>query len=45
MGENLGQIRPHVVKKVKKEALSINFFIYFTWEIPFKAKGSGCTNS
>ena len=38
MGQNLGQIRPNVVKKVKKWALSIGFFSYFAWEIPFKAK-------
>ena len=26
LGQNLGQIRPNVVKKVKKQALSISFF-------------------
>ena len=43
VGQNLGQIRSHVVKKVKKWALSIGFFSYFTWGIPFKAKGKDCT--
>ena len=37
MGQNLGQIRPNAVKKVNKWALSIGFFSYFAWEIPFKA--------
>ena len=31
------------MKKVKKQA-SISSFSYFTWEIPFQAKSSGCTN-
>ena len=34
----MGQVRLNVVKKVKKKALSISFFSYFTWGIPFKAK-------
>ena len=44
LGQNLGQIRPNVVKKVKKWLLSIAFFSYFTLGIPFKAKNSGFTN-
>ena len=43
LGQNLGQVRPNVVKKVKKQALSIIFF-HVTWAIPIKAKSSGCTN-
>ena len=43
LGQNLGQIRPNVVKKVKKQALSISFFSNFTCKIYFEAKGSGCT--
>ena len=38
LGQNLGQIRSNVVKKVKKQALSLVFISYFTWEIPFQAK-------
>ena len=38
LGQNLGQIRPNVVKKVKQWALSIVFFLYSTWGIPFKEK-------
>ena len=30
--------------KVRKQALSISFFSYFTWGIPIKGKRSGCTN-
>ena len=36
LGQNLGQIRPNVVKKVKKWALSIAFFSYFIWEYLLK---------
>ena len=32
-------------KKVKKQALSISFFSYFTWGISFVAKISGFTNT
>ena len=32
------------MKKVKTQALSMGFFSYFTWGIPFKAKRSSCTN-
>ena len=39
----LGQIRPNVVKEIKKLVLSIGVFSYFTWGVPFTAKGSGCT--
>ena len=36
LGQNLGQIRSNVVKKVKKQALSLGVFSYFTWRIiPF----------
>ena len=35
LGQYLGQIRSNVVKKVKKQALSIVFFSYFKWGIPF----------
>ena len=44
LGGNLGQVRPNVVKKVKKWALSIGFFFIFTCGIPYKAKSSGSTN-
>ena len=40
LGQNLGQIRSNVVKKVKKQALP--WFFHFTWAIPFKAKSSSC---
>ena len=29
LGQNLGQIRPNIMKKVKKQALSISFFFIF----------------
>ena len=29
LGQNLGQIRSNVVKKVKKQALSLGFFIFY----------------
>ena len=45
LGQNLGQISSNIVKKVKKLALSIGFFPYFAWGIPFKAQGSGFTNT
>ena len=38
LGKNLGEITPNIVKKVKKQALSISFFSYFGWEISVKAK-------
>ena len=44
LGQNLGQVTSNAVEKIKKRALSIVFFSYFTWGIPFKAKSSGCTN-
>ena len=28
----------NVVKKVKKQAISLGFFSYFPWEIPLKQK-------
>ena len=31
------------MKKVKKWVLSIGFFSYITWGIPFIGKSSGCT--
>ena len=31
----------NVVKKVKKQAISLGFFSYFTWGLPFKARSSG----
>ena len=40
--QNLGQIMSNIVKKVKKQAISLDVFSYFTWGIPFKAKSSGC---
>ena len=40
LGQNLGQIRPNVLKKVKKQALSISFFDILHGEYPFKAKSS-----
>ena len=42
LGQNLGQIMSSVVKKVKKQAISLGFFSYFTWGLPFKARSSGC---
>ena len=41
LGQNLGQIMPNVVKKVKNDAISL-VFLYFTWELPFKARSNGC---
>ena len=41
--QNLGQIRPNVVKKVKKLVFVNRFFFIFYMGIPFKAKSSGCT--
>ena len=41
LGQNLGQIRSNVVKKVKETGITITSFPYFTWGIPFKAKSSG----
>ena len=46
LGQNLGQIRSNVLKKVKKPAISLGFFSYFTWGIPFIAtdfKFKGCS--
>ena len=37
-GQNLGQIRPNVVRKVKKLVLSIKFFSCFAWEYLLKQK-------
>ena len=37
LGQNFGQVRSNVVKKIKKHALSIGFS-YFMWEITFKGK-------
>ena len=42
LGQNLGQIMSNFVKKVKKQAISLGFFSYFTWGLPFKARSSGC---
>ena len=33
--QNLGQIRPNVVKKSKETGIINKFFSYFTWGIPF----------
>ena len=44
MGQNLDQIISNVVKKVKKQALSIGSFHILHGGISFKAKRSGCTN-
>ena len=38
LGQNLGQIRSSVMKKIKKQALSIVFFSYFTWGYLLKQK-------
>ena len=38
LGQNLGQIRPNVVKKVKKQALSIRFFHILHGEYLLKQK-------
>ena len=38
LGQNLGQINPNVVKKVKKQALSISFFHNLHWEYLLKQK-------
>ena len=44
LGQNLGQIRSDVVKKVKKQALSKFFFSsYFACGISFKTNISGFT--
>ena len=45
LGQNVGQIRPNVVKKVKKQALSTGFFHILHGEYLFKANSSGCTNT
>ena len=36
--QNLGQIRPNVVKKVRKLVFINRFFSYFTWEYLLKQK-------
>ena len=41
LGQNLVKLGPMFEKKVKKLALSIGFFSYLGWEIPFKARSSG----
>ena len=38
MGQSLGQIRPNVVKKVKKPALSVSFFNILHGEYLLKQK-------
>ena len=38
LGQNLGQIRPNVVKKIKKQALSISFFHILHGEYLLKLK-------
>ena len=38
LGQNLGQIRSNVVKKVKKQALSLGFFHIFLREYLLKQK-------
>ena len=38
LGQNLGQIRPNIVKKVKKWLLSIAFFCILHWEYLLKKK-------
>ena len=38
LGQNLGQIKPNVVKKVKKQALSISFFHILHGEYLLKQK-------
>ena len=45
MGQNLDQIRSNVVKKEKRQVLSIGFFHILHGGIPFKAKRSGCINT
>ena len=32
LGQNLGKIMSNVVKKVKKQVISLGFFSYFTWD-------------
>ena len=32
LGQNLDQITSNVVKKVKKQVISLGFFSYFTWD-------------
>ena len=44
LGQSLGQVRSNVVKKVKKQGLSIGFFI-FQMGNTLKAKSNGCTNT
>ena len=36
LGQNLGQIMSNVVKKVKKQVISLGFFSYFTWDYLLK---------
>ena len=38
LGQNLGQIRPNIMKKVKKQALSISFFHILHGEYLLKQK-------
>ena len=40
--QNLGQIMSNVVKKVKKQAISLGFFHIFWGGLPFKVRSSGC---
>ena len=42
LGQNLGQIRFNVVKKVKKLALSLGFFHILIGEYLLKQKSSDC---
>ena len=36
LGQNLGQIMSNIVKKVKKQVISLGFFSYFTWDYLLK---------
>ena len=41
LGQNLRQIMSNIVKKVKKQAISLGFFHILFWGMPFKVKSSG----
>ena len=42
LGQNLSQIMSNVVKKVKKQAISLGFFLMLLGDIPFKARSTSC---
>ena len=36
LGQNLGKVMSNVVKKAKKQVISLVFFSYFTWDYLLK---------